>query len=565
MSTGIPEVDKLSDIKQANRIRKLLQIRNARLDFARNHHINTKGEKMDFDNYPHIWELYNSIAPEIVIQGSVQSFKSEWGIIDHLACAYSGLSIFFVLPKYEHRNTYVQNRIDRCVQNVPEYKRIIGGSFFDNIAMKSFGDGVIKYVGSNVLADFTEFPADMIFVEEVDRCHKKNLEYAIDRMRASKFQFRRYVGNPDTTGKGINEKYQESDQREWNVPCDNCGEHSKLDWFETVVEPVTDRDGQIISYVLRDRDWKQGCGRDVYIKCPKCAEKGDDGNLIRASKDGKWIAENPESDIVGYHFSMLCSPINSIAGMWRNFQKALNDPGLLKQFYNSYLGLPFAAAGNKITDELLKRCVEEDYKFVIESNCAHVEDHKHPGPCSMGVDVGAFLDVRISYVEARGVRRSVYMGKVRTKTELYELMEQYNVERCVVDSMPEITLVQDIQAEAPCDVWLCRYHKTEGTDKKLNYDPINRIILVDRTSALDRSYAALRLKRNIIPENFKQIFGGKYVDEMCGPVRELVEDAKGNTRFEWSKCEDHQRHTDTYDMLAADMMMETVIDTVAIG
>jgi len=523
--------------------------------------VNTKGERMDFDNYPHIWELYNSVAPVIVIQGSVQSFKSEWGIIDHLACAFSGLSIFFVLPKYEHRNTYVQNRIDRCVQNVPEYKRIIGGSFFDNIAMKAFGAGVVKYVGSNVLADFTEFPADMIFVEEVDRCDKKNLGYALDRLAASKFQFRRYVGNPDTTGKGINERFQESDQREWNVPCNKCGEHSELDWFETVVEAITDRDGQVINYVLRDKDWEEGCGRDINIVCPKCLE----GSLIRDSKDGKWVPHNPKCDVVGYHFSMLCSPINSIAKMWRAFRKALNDPGLLKQFYNSYLGLPFASAGNKVTSELLDRCVEEGYRFAIESNCAHIPDGQHKGPCSMGVDVGSYLDVRISYVEDRGRRRTVYLGKIRTKDQLYELMEAYNVEKCVIDSMPEITLVQDIQAEAPCDVWLCRYHKTEGTDKKLNYDPINRVVLVDRTSTLDRSYAALRLKRNTLPENYKQAMGGKYEAEMCGPVRELVEDTKGNTRFEWSKCEDHQRHADTYDMIAADMMTETIIDTVAIG
>ena len=171
------------------RMEKLLKIKENRLDFALNHHRNTRDEPMQFDSYPHIRQVYNSVAPEIVLQGSVQSMKSEFTVIDHFAAAYSGLSIFFVVPKYESRTTYVQNRVNRAVENVGKYKEIIGSGFFDNVAMKSFGKGVIKYVGSNVLADFKEFPADMIVVEEVDECDQDNVEYALDRLRASPYQF----------------------------------------------------------------------------------------------------------------------------------------------------------------------------------------------------------------------------------------------------------------------------------------------------------------------------------------------------------------------------------------
>ncbi len=111
-------------------LEKLLEVKQARLNFALNHHRNTHDERMDFEHYPHVREIYNTTARELVLMGSVQSFKSEFVVIDHLACAYSGLSIFFVVPKYEMRNTYVQNRVDRCVQNVTEYKRIMGAGFF---------------------------------------------------------------------------------------------------------------------------------------------------------------------------------------------------------------------------------------------------------------------------------------------------------------------------------------------------------------------------------------------------------------------------------------------------
>jgi hypothetical protein len=196
----------------------------------------------------------------------VVTHNSEWSIIDHFAAACCGLSIFFVLPKFEMRTTYVQNRINRCVEAVPHYKKIIGNGFFDSVAMKNFGRGVVRYVGSNVLSDFKEFPADMIVVEEVDQCSKENVEFALDRLRASKYQFKRYLGNPTIREEGIHMYFLRSNQQEWNVPCLQCGRSHELDWFSTVVKKVLDKNGNIVDYTLLDEGWKVGCRRDINIQ-----------------------------------------------------------------------------------------------------------------------------------------------------------------------------------------------------------------------------------------------------------------------------------------------------------
>lgn len=554
------EDDPLSEVSRLDllRMEKLLTIRDIRIDFAKNHHKNTRDEPMQFDNYPHIRAVYNSVSPEIVLQGSVQSMKSEWGVIDHFAAAYSGLSIFFVVPKYEMRTTYVQNRINRAVQNVPKYKEIIGNGFFDNVAMKSFGKGVVKYVGSNVLADFKEFPADMVFIEEVDECDQDNVEYALDRLRASPYQFKRYVGNPRIEGRGINKFFKESDQREWFVPCADCGEMHMLDWFETIVEGVRDKDGNIVTYRLRDSKWEDGCGRDVHCVCPTCG-----GNLDRVSQDGEWRPQNPKSAIEGYHISMMCSPINAISMMWKNFQISIHDPLRLQQFYNSYLGLPYKGVGHRVTDYLLDQCVDDDYQFIVEGGCAYASADSVFGPCSMGVDVGGNLDVRISE-SCSGKRKMVYSGKVKNFDEIDDLIHQYNVEIAVIDSMPETQLVQDYQDRCEVDVWLCRYG-SDGTDKRVVYQGKRRIINVDRTNVLDRAFSALKARKVILPVNYRSIFKGGFADEMCGPVRQTEQDAKGNVKYTWSKCKDHQRHADVYDMLAFKLMDEMVIDDVSVG
>jgi hypothetical protein len=542
-------------------IAKLVDIRRMRLNFALNHHVNTRGEAMDFDHYPHIRDLYNTIASDIVLMGSVQSFKSEWSIIDHFACAFSGLSVFFVLPKYEMRTTYVQNRVNRCVEQVGEYKKIIGSGFFDSVALKNFGQGVIKYVGSNVIADFKEFPADVLFVEEVDQCAQENLDFAQDRLRASRYQFRRYLGNPTIEGTGVHKYFKQSKQREWWVPCDKCGGLFELDWFTTIVEDITDKHGNIVDYRLRDTKWEPGCRRDIYPICPECS-----GTLDRVSVDGAWKAKEPAAAREGLHISMMCSTLNSLAGMWSRFRTALNDPGLLKRFFNSDLGLPFSAAGNKITDVILDRCVDPDYKLVLMPDRAFVSGDSSEGPCVMGVDVGTNLDVRISKIEAKRVRRVVFVGKIRATNveELHDLIVRYNVEEVVIDAAPELVLAQDFQEAAACRVWLCRY-SGEGTDRRRTYNPSDLMISVDRTEALDRAYAALRMSKVVLPANYQEILGGDFVAEMCLPVRQITEDAKGNSRYEWTRGKDHQRHADAYEMLAAGVYEEAVLDDIVVG
>jgi hypothetical protein len=549
------------DAKSMEVMGMLTRLRQTRLDFAINHHVNTRGERMDFEHYPHIKALYNTMSPEIALMGSVQSFKSEWSVIDHFAAAYSGLSVFYVLPKFEMRTTYVQNRINRCVQSVAHYKKIIGNGFFDSVALKSFGKGVVKYVGSNVLSDFKEFPADMIVVEEVDQCDKENVEFALDRLRASKYQFKRYLGNPTIQETGIHLYFLRGDQQEWNAPCLKCGQYHELDWFKTVVKDVTDKHGNIVDYYLRDESWEVGCRRDINCICPDCG-----GVLDRASPLGKWVANAPQNSMESMHISMLCSTLNSVSGMYNRFRRALNDPGLYKQFFNSDLGLPYNAAGNRVTETVLDRCVADDYEFQIRPDRAHVKEDRCSEMCSMGIDVGNNLDVRISKVEPRHVRRMMFVGKIRAtnSSEIHDLIERYNVEKVVIDAGPEAMLAQDIQEAAPCDVWLCRYG-SEGGERRRTFNLNDRMVNIDRTEALDRSYAQLRMKKVILPRNYRDILKGEFASEMCYPVRQITEDTKGNARYEWTKGKDHQRHADTYDMLASDFARDAVLDDVTIG
>lgn len=492
------------------------------------------------DNTEHLYIMDNYVV----------THNSEMIIVDHLAMSYSGLSVFYVIPKYEARVTYVQNRINRCVERVPFYKEIVGEGFFDSVAIKSFGKGVIKYVSSNVKADFREYPADVAFVEEVDECNTENLALVQDRLRASPYQFTRVIGNPKNPKEGINKYFLESDQREWHVPCYACGKYSQLDWFKTIVRPVLNDSGVVLDYRLRDTEWNVNIGRDIYPICA-CG-----GRLERASRKGVWISTNPEATpIVGYHTSMLVSLLNDVSGMYVRFKKALSDAVLLKAFYNSELGLPFSAAGSKITYELLELCKRAGYRMVVTEGSAHVAEDSHAGPCSMGADVGHAFDVRISYVTPSGERLALFIGKVKSISELHSLMQRYNVKVAVFDAEPETHMVREIQETAEgTDVWMCKYRQQEGSSGSISFNQETRLINIDRTEALDKSFNEFKRRRNRLPENYRSILDGEYAEELCMPVREAMMDAKDRRRYVWTKGKDHARHADTYDLLASELL-----------
>jgi hypothetical protein len=251
--------------------------------------------------------------------------------------------------------------------------------------------------------------------------------------------------------------------------------------------------------------------------------------------------------------------------MWVEFRKALSNPTLMQWFYNMRLGLPFTSPGNSIPVELLVACSDTNHNMVITPESAYIPEDCHSGPCSMGIDVAAArLDVRISSIQG-GKRRAVYFGKLLSPTrweDIITLGERYNVQSCVIDHAPEGENAIQFKNTAPFPVWRINYQGA-GTSRNTKYNHADRIITIDRTVALDRAYSQLKTKKNILPANFKSIFAGAFVDEMISLTRNLSEDNQGNARYEWEGAaeSDHSRHADAYDLLAAEIIMDDVIDS----
>lgn len=499
-----------------------------RLFYALAHHRNTGKKKMSFEGKRYLLPIYSDNSRDIVVQKSVQCGISEWEIIEAFSKCSQGLAVFFVLPKYDLRNSFVANRVDKCIEMVPFYRRMLKDAVGDSDSknLKHFANGTIKFASSNTISDFSEFPADVVIIDELDRCDQQNIAYANDRIVASKHKYTRKVANPTIEGFGIADEFKNSDQKEWMARCDKCQTYQELDFFKNVVEEVSEKE-----YQLLDREWTKDCGRDIHTVCVNCSQPFD-----RLTEDAYWHRKNPASDVSGYHISRLMDAGTAVAELWKIFQSAQGNETKMQVFFNSDLGIPYQSKGSKLTDFLLDQCVD-DYAMPSSG-----ED------TIMGVDVGAVLNVTISKIED-GRRRKVHVGTVNQFEELDILVRVYGVSCCVMDALPETRKAKEFRDRFRGQVYLCQFHTNEGGTQEIKINQDEYMVTCDRTQVMDDAHADILTKNVILPRGAKTIDNGQFYEQMCAPTR-IFDEKMG--RFVWREGSkpDHYRLADTYEKIA---------------
>jgi len=543
------------------------------LDFALNYHVDAKGKKLRFNRYYHMVELYeySMFHRDIVIMGGAQIGKSVWLLITALALAANGLNVFYVLPKSEMRDSYVQEKVQRPIAICADYQKFLKDAVSNKVQQIQFGLGLIRFVGANADGDFVSFPADALIYEETDKVKSpENLDLGMSRISDSIYKIKRFVSNPTGPKAFISLWFDKSDKRVYKCPCDKCGTFTELDWFKTVVKEIKDEDGNVVNRVLRDKTWEPNSPDDIKLKCP---QEGCDGNIIR---DHEGLPEDKkpyweptaisEQGIVGYHMPSLVSPAVSVRDLWYEYKEAVESPSKMEVFYSMRLALPYVEAGHKVSEGVLERCVQEGYKFELYPECAYWH-YTSDVPTFMGVDVASeHFDVIISSREG-DKERILYIGKHNPTNGvdfLHDLVNRYNVEYCAIDAVPETHTVKNFQKRAACEVWRMQYNNTNDAAEP-TVDEEAGFIKINRTETLDRSYTKYKMRNIILPENYAEILEGTYLREMMALSRLQVE-TKNGFRNEWQGPaeSDHMRHADNYRSALVDLLGETLIDNSCI-
>lgn len=401
---------------------------------------------------------------------------SEWLLINAITKSISKRSVFYVLPTDRLVGRFVKNRVDRSIEYTSYYKKLKAfknaGIFAESVSLKHIGEGSIAFVGSNSTSAFTEYPADDLIIDELDECTQENLPMAVERLSASMDKRIIKVGNPSIPGFGIDDEYQKSDRKEWNIKCPSCGKWIVLDWFRNVVQQI--EDGR---YLVLDDDWKEDCGMEARCICDKCKKPIDRLSI------GKWV-RNADSDISGYHISKLFSPTMTMLELLQRFSDGLTNDSKMQRFYNGDLGLPYTAQGAKLNYQLLQECIE-DYAVADGSD----------QPCIMGIDVGTVLHVTIGTLLADNRIKVLWFGIVNDEDDIKELWIRFRVRCGVIDALPEQRMARKL-----CAMFRTMFTCFYGTTKVDRVNVRDRVLYIDRTAAMDAVKESVLMKNILFPQ-----------------------------------------------------------------
>ena len=242
-------------------------------------------------------------------------------------------------------------------REVPAFKAMGLDKIFvgDEQYMKEFPGGALITGWSNSPSNLRSMPLRVILCDEISEwakdCGGQGDPCDLAKARTANFPRKKRFWNSTPGIEGecrITEKYEQGDQREYNVPCPHCGELHKWEWGNVVWD--RDADGNHLPYTAR-------------MKCPHCGQTYGEHYKTELMAQGQWVAENPSGAYPSFHINGLYSPLGwkSWAQCVTEFLEAQGDVNKMKAFTNNVLGQPFSVDGGKQLDQYGLMARREDY------------------------------------------------------------------------------------------------------------------------------------------------------------------------------------------------------------
>lgn len=497
-----------------------------------NYVIPKTGKPYSFRGHTYAIDICKDKHPFQIVKKSAQATMSEVCLAKALWVADEfGLNTVYAMPAMSQMQLFSHARVQRAIMMSPKIRDKVTG--VTNVSQKEIGKGVAYFIGSQDYRQLITIDGDLLVIDEVDGHLQENIPVLEQRIEHSDLRWRLYASTPTLPEYGIDELYLESDQREWFIKCDHCGELQTLDWDRNVVENV---------------EGKYGPG----VVCGKCRKQ------INRLADGEWVPKYPSiSDYChGYYINKLFCERADIGQLIRRSKKLRYR----KQFHNSDLGLAYTPEGGKITrEEVLAIATAKD-----------VPDHPDNGWMVIaGVDVGPQeLYVGIDRLYVDGKRLGLVRTKIESSTaeafeELEKLLRHWKVRCAVLDAQPETRLVKTLTDKPwPRGGRMFRCYFRPMTEE-YRVDNNTHVVNANRTLVCDEMSAMYRSGNLTLPERVG--LDSEYVAQVGAPVRVVYDPNKTGVATErevraektiYAKTHkpDHYFFVETYLWLAADIM-----------
>lgn len=215
----------------------------------------------------------------------------------------------------------------------------------NTVLHKVFSGGHITMAGANSPASLASRPIRVVLADELDRypasagTEGDPLSLAIKR--TNNFWNRKIVITSTPTVKGfsrIEMAYNETDQRNFFIPCPHCGEFHVLRWGNVV--------------------WEKDNPKSAEFVCPSCSKKYNDALKNAAIRKGRWQATAPFKGKAGFHLNELYSPWRRLHETVSEFLASKPYPERLQVWINTALGETWDSGGEVLNENELMERVE---------------------------------------------------------------------------------------------------------------------------------------------------------------------------------------------------------------
>jgi len=511
-------------------------------------HVLEDGKPYSFEGYEAFLGIMADTHLRKVVMKAAQIGATTAFIGAALWSADHGKATIYYLPDETLIPDIHKTRVKPVFDFVPYLRNRVQNR--DAVGTIPIGKSTLHFIGLKGSLAVESRPAQRLIFDEVDRAARDRVTIAKERLGAipPPEQSIYYLSKPSIPGYGISALYEDSDKRQYMARC-GCGEWTPLEWVGGVVEKVGDN-----AYELLDREWTEGSSRDIRVHCLHC------GRPVNRLDACEWVPMFPGKDYHGYKLSRLHFQIHTVADIWREFTASLGDEGRMQNFYNAWLGEPYAAAGTKLDVSLLD-AIRGDY--LPAGSCSSA--------CVLGADIGQSSGHRWTVCEL-GTGRVIDVG-VTDWSGLESLYQNYSITAAVLDGRPETTKAIEFQRAHP-NVYLAEYVVDASgvyLDVKDREDAggLVRWVKLDRTLACDRLVGAVRDRGLSLPKNANligDVVPGQpyrsFYAELLSPARVVEESSKG-PRYVWRESgADHYFHALVYMLAARSLAMGQALPPV---
>ena len=260
------------------------------------------------DRTPYLREIMDEMSPTSptqqvkVIKGTQLGFSS---IADNIAMCYLDFypcPILYILPTETLAKGTSKRRITPSLRAIPHLaNKIVGGKSKDDIGeifSKAVAGGNLTFGWSNSTSSFRSFSARVVILDDCDGfgTFGEGDVMELGKARADAFSNKKIYINSTPTIAGVSniaQEFEDSDQREYEMPCPSCGKFLPFQW----------------EYMHYETDTKGNLKGDVKCGCPHCGSLIEEYQKTKMMLNGVWIARNPEHIHKGYRLSSFYSPL----------------------------------------------------------------------------------------------------------------------------------------------------------------------------------------------------------------------------------------------------------------